>query len=119
MTIERGAVSILEVMANSSNTAEAWYPDSASSQDKIHIDLLPPKSLNAPLWRRLAGSLRDTWAPEKLPPLQLLSRPLDLGLPLGERLRTPWYQTIFTNIGDVVSPEALPPLELESVPVDV
>ena len=105
-------------MTYGSNTAEAWYPEH-SSEEAIHIDLLPPASLNEPLWRRLAGNLRDSLAPEKLPPLQLLSRPLDLGLPLGERLRTPWYQTVFTNIGDVVSPEVLPPLELESVPVDV
>src|ERR1051325_3040972 len=105
-------------MTYGSNTAEAWYPEH-SSEEAIHIDLLPPASLNEPLWRRLAGNLRYSLAPEKLAPLQLLSRPLDLGLPLGERLRTPWYQTVFTNIGDVVSPEVLPPLELESVPVDV
>src|SRR5215475_2958722 len=120
MTIAAGTGSIIRVMAYSSNTAEAWYPDSPSSVlEAIHIDLLPPASLNEPLWRRLSSNLRDTLAPEKLPPLQLSSRPLDLGLPLGERLRTPWFQTVFTNIGDVVSPEVLPPLELESVPADV
>jgi hypothetical protein len=106
-------------MVYSSDSAESWYPESSSSQEQIHIDLLPPSSLNEPLWRRLLGNLRDTLAPENLPPLQLSSRPVDLGLPLGERLRTPWYQTVFTNIGEVVSPEVLPPLELESVPVDV
>jgi hypothetical protein len=104
-------------MTDSPNATEPWYPES-SAQDEVHIDLLPPASLNHPLWRRLTGNLRDTLAPEKLPPLQLSSRPLDLGLPLGERLRTPWFQTVFTNIGDVISPEVLPPLELESVPVD-
>ena len=107
-------------MAYNSNAAEAWFPESAAtSQEEIHIDLLPPASLNQPLRTRLLASLRDTLAPEKLPPLQLSSRPLDLGVPLGERLRMPWFRTVFTNIGDVVSPEALPPLELESVPVDV
>jgi len=108
-------------MSHSSNAAEAWYPESnpSNSQEEIHIDLLPPASLNQALWKRLSGNLRDTFAPEKFPPLQLTSRPLDLGVPLGERLRTPWFRTVFTNIGDVISPEALPPLELESVPVDV
>jgi len=105
-------------MSYPSNAAESWYAE-PTQQEEIHIDLLPPASLNDPLWRRLVGNLRDTLAAEKLPPLQLSSRPVDLGLPLGERLRTPWYQTVFTNIGDVVSPEVLPPLELESVPVDV
>jgi len=106
-------------MAYSSNSAEAWYPEPSSSEGEIHTDLLPPASLNEPLWRRFAGNLRDTLAPEKLPPLQLSSRALDLGVPLGERLRTPWFRTVFTNIGDVISPEVLPPLELESVSVDV
>src|SRR5580704_18284876 len=104
-----------------SNAAEAWYPDpqSASEQSYISLDLLPPASLTRPLWRSLVGNLRDTLAPEKLPPLHLTSRPVDVGLALGERLRMPWFRTVFTNIGDVLSPEALPPLELESQPVDV
>jgi len=107
-------------MSYNSNAAEAWYPESvATSQEEIHIDLLPPASLNQPLRTRLLGSLRDSLAPEKLPPLQLSSRPIDLGVPLGECLRMPWFRTVFTNIGDVVSRETLPPLELESVPVDV
>jgi hypothetical protein len=104
-----------------SNAAEAWYPDPESTptlQD-IPLDLLPPASLTQPLWRSLVGNLRDTFAPTKLPPLQLTSRPVNVGLLLGERLRLPWFRTVFTNIGDVLSPETLPPLELESRPVDV
>jgi hypothetical protein len=104
-----------------SNAAEAWYQDPETSQVVLehHIDLLPPATLTQPLWRSLLTNLRDTVAPEKLPPLQLTSRPVNVGLPLGERLRLPWFRTIFTNVGDVISPESLPPLELESVPVDV
>jgi hypothetical protein len=108
-------------MSYRSNAAEAWYPDpqSKTPQPDIPLDLLPPASLTQPLWRSLAGNLRDTFAPEKLPPLQLTSRPVDVGLALGDRLRLPWFRTVFTNIGDVISPETLPPLELESRPVDV
>jgi hypothetical protein len=107
-------------MSYRSNAAEAWYPDPKSaSESDLPLDLLPPASLTQPLWRSLVGNLRDTLAPEKLPPLQLTSRPVDVGLALGERLRMPWFRTVFTNIGDVLSPEALPPLELESQPVDV
>ncbi len=108
-------------MSYRSNAAEAWYPDSQSAtpQPEIALDLLPPASLTQPLWRSLAGNLRDTFAPEKLPPLVLTSRPVNVGLALGERLRLPWFRTVFTNIGDVISPEVLPPLELESRPVDV
>ncbi|MGA3088922.1 MAG: hypothetical protein ABSD75_09935 [Terriglobales bacterium] len=108
-------------MSYRSNAAEAWYPDpqSAASGGPIPLDLLPPASLTQPLWRSLAGNLRDTLAPEKLPPLELTSRPVQVGLALGERLLMPWFRTVFTNIGDVLSPELLPPLELESRPVDV
>ncbi len=108
-------------MSYRSNAAEAWYADSqaATATQEIPLDLLPPASLTQPLWRSLAGNLRDTFAPEKLPPLVLTSRPVNVGLALGERLRLPWYRTVFTNIGDVISPEVLPPLELESRPVDV
>jgi hypothetical protein len=108
-------------MSYRSNAAEAWYsdPQSTAAQPEIPLDLLPKPSLTQPLWRSLAGNLRDTLAPEKLPPLELTSRPVNVGLALGERLRLPWFRTVFTNIGDVISPETLPPLELESRPVDV
>jgi hypothetical protein len=109
------------LMSYRSNAAEAWYPDpqSTAEQPDIPLDLLPPESLTRPLWRSLIGNLRDTFAPAKLPPLELTSRPVNVGLALGERLRLPWFRTVFTNIGDVLSPEILPPLELESRPVDV
>src|SRR6266436_7141155 len=108
-------------MSYRSNAAEAWYPDpkSTATDSDIPLDLLPPASLTQPLWRSLVGNLRDTFAPEKLAPLQLTSRPVNVGLLLGERLRLPWFRTVFTNIGDVISPETLPPLELEPIPVDV
>src|SRR5882672_5259763 len=108
-------------MAYRSNAAEAWYPEPGPSglPAELRIDLLPPASLRQPLWKSLVGNLRDTFSPEKLPPLELTSRPIDLGVPLGERLRLSWYRTVFTNLGEVISPETLPPMELESVPVDV
>jgi len=108
-------------MSYRSNAAEAWYPDRepVATRAEIALDLLPPASLTQPLWRSLAANLHDTFAPPKLPPLQLESRPVDVGLLLGDRISMPWFRTIFTNIGDVVSPETLPPLELESRPVDV
>jgi len=108
-------------MSYRSNAAEAWYPETQSTTGppEIRLDLLPPASLAQPLWRSLAGNLRDTFAPQKLPALVLTSRPVNVGLLLGDRLSLPWYRTVFSNIGDVISPEVLPPLELESQPVDV
>jgi hypothetical protein len=108
-------------MSYRSSAAEAWYPEPQvnTAEAGIPLDLLPPPSLTQPLWRSLAGNLRDTFTPEKLPPLILTSRPVNVGLSLGDRLRLPWFRTVFSNIGDVLSPETLPPLELESQPVDV
>jgi hypothetical protein len=83
------------------------------------FDLSSPPGLTDGLFRSLVGNFRDRFAPEKLPPLVLTSRPVDVGLPLGDRIAAPWFKTIFRNISDVVSPEELPPLQLESVPVDV
>jgi hypothetical protein len=89
------------------------------SDPNAEFSLLPPPDLQFPLWRRLLTGLRDTFAPEKLPPLVLTSRRMDIGMLLGDRVSLPWYRTIFTNIGDMLSPEQLPPLELESRPMDV
>src|SRR5271168_2906539 len=105
----------LILMSYRSNAAEAWYAEPSSAGD-MPLDLLPPPSLTQPLWRSLIGNLRDTFATERLPPLILTSRPVNIGLALGERLRLPWFRTVFTNIGDVLSPEVLPPLELKSQP---
>jgi hypothetical protein len=83
------------------------------------LDLLPPASLTRPLWRQLFVNLRNNLTRENLPPLQLTSRPVDVGMLPGDRLSLPWYKTVFTNLGDVISPESLPPLNLESQPMDV
>ena len=83
------------------------------------LDLSPPPGITRPLWRSLAGNFKDQFFPEKLPPLQISSRPVNLGMLVGDYLDMPWYRTVFTNIGDVVSPETLPPLQLESRPVEV
>jgi hypothetical protein len=72
-----------------------------------------------PLWRSLLLNLADVISPERLPPLQLTSRPVDTGMLFGDRLALPWYRTVFTNIADVVSPETGSPLELTSRPVDI
>ncbi|HUI82609.1 MAG TPA: hypothetical protein VL240_00200 [Candidatus Binatia bacterium] len=81
-------------------------------------DFSPPAGLELPLWRSLLINLADRFAPERHPPLQLTSRPVDVVL-AGDLIHVPWYRTIFTSIGDVLSPEKLAPLELESRPVEV
>jgi hypothetical protein len=84
-----------------------------------NLDFAPPQELTVSLWRSLLLNVADRVAPERLPPLQLSSKPVFVGLMLGDRLAAPWYRTVFTNIADVVAPEVLPPLELTSEPIDV
>jgi len=101
------------------NTAADSRADAQSDVEGHDIELLLANSWNAPLWKRLLVGVRDIVSPEKLPPLHLTSRPVNVGMLEGDRLSMPWYRTIFTNLGDVISPETLPPLELESAPEDV
>jgi len=84
-----------------------------------NLDLAPPEGITLPLWRSLLLNVIDRVAPERLPPLNLTSKPMDVGLMLGDRLAANWYRTVFTNIADVVAPQDLPPLELSSSPVEV
>jgi hypothetical protein len=83
------------------------------------LDLSPPEDLTRPLWKSLIRNFRDRFLPDHLPPLYITSRPVNLGMLLGDFLDLPWYRTVFTNLGDVISPETQAPLQLESRPVDV
>ena len=83
------------------------------------LNLLPPPELNVSLWRSLFVNLRDSISPKILPPLKLSSRPVNVGMLVGDILDLPWYRTILSGIGDAISPDTQPPLQLESQPVDV
>lgn len=83
------------------------------------LDLSPPESIVRPLWKSIILNFRDRFLPDHMPPLYLTSRPVNLGMLLGDFLALPWYRTVFTNLGDVISPEIQAPLQLESRPVDV
>ena len=87
--------------------------------ESTQVNLLLPESATRPLWKSFAFGVRDALFPEKLPPLQLTSRPVAVGMLLGDYVTLPWYRTVFTNLGNVITPETLPPLELQSRPVDV
>jgi hypothetical protein len=101
------------------NPESAEEKQPATASDSHELELLLPENWNRPLRKRLLDHLRDTLSPEKLPPLHLTSRPVDVGMLAGDILSLPWYRTVFTNLGDVISPETLPPLQLESRSVDV
>jgi len=83
------------------------------------LNLLPPPELNVSLLPSLFANLRDLVSPQRLPPLKLSSRPMNVGMLVGDILDLPWYRTILSNIGDAISPDTRPPLQLESQPIDV
>lgn len=89
------------------------------TSDGEELNLLPPPELNVSLFRSLFSNLRYSLSPDRRPPLQLTSRPMRVGMLVGDILDVPWYRTILSNLGDAISPETLPPLQLESQPVDV
>jgi hypothetical protein len=103
----------------SPGSSEEKKAEPAALSGGHELELLLADSWNRPLRKRLLDHLRDTLAPQKLPPLRLTSRPVDVGMLAGDVLSLPWYRTVFTNLGDVIAPETLPPLQLESRPVDV
>src|ERR1700688_3196256 len=51
-----------------------------ASSEGPELELLLAGSWNRPLRKRLLDHLRDTLSPEKLPPLRLTSRPVDVGM---------------------------------------
>ena len=92
--------------SSSDMSAQSWAAD-----DYTDLDFSPPASLNLPLWRSLLLNLMDRFSPDKLPPLRLTSRPVDVVLRVCDLVSLPWYRTVFSNIVDVVAPETLPPLQ--------
>jgi hypothetical protein len=95
------------------------HDQSRSASGGGELNFLPPPELNVSLLRSLLGNLRELFSPNRLPPLKLSSRPVDVGMLVGDILDLPWYRTILSGIGDAISPDTLPPLQLESQPVDV
>lgn len=74
--------------------------------------------LDLPWFRTVFTNLGDVLSPETLPPLELESRPVDVGELLTDQLGHPWWSSLLRNLADRVAPEKLPPLELSSAPVN-
>jgi hypothetical protein len=85
----------------------------------VNVILPLGEMLRAPWYRTIFTSLGDVLAPENLPPLQLESRPVEVGELVSDLTSEPWWRSLLRSIGDAISPEKLPPLILESEPVEV
>jgi len=84
----------------------------------VELNLLPPAELNESIWRSLADNIRGLLYPEKLPPLQLTSKPVeDNGILPRTDVDGSLWSSLRQNLRDTFSPEELPPLELTSKPI--
>ncbi|HWR36284.1 MAG TPA: energy transducer TonB [Clostridia bacterium] len=66
-------------------------------QDVPELNLLPEEQFNDSLWQSLSTNFRDTFFPEKLPPLQLTSRPVRVREIWGEynyRKKSAWFSVV-------------------------
>jgi len=117
--IAHSSVTLHTVLENTDINAQNGPLYYGPSDQYYELDLAPPPGMEMPLWRSLLTNILERIAPERLPPLELTSQPVDVGILFGDLIELPWYRTIFSNLGDVISPELLPPLQLTSRPVDV
>jgi TonB family protein len=77
-------------------------------------------------FRSFLDNIKELFSPEKLPPLQITSRPLTeeelrqtMSVAELERANLPWFRNFFSNLKDLLFPQKLPPLQLTSKPVQV
>ena len=85
----------------------------------VELNLLPPAGLDESIWRSLAENVRGWLHPEKLPPLQLTSKPIeDNGILPRTDVDGSLWSSLRQNVRDFVSPEKLPPLQLTSKPIE-
>jgi TonB family protein len=90
------------------------------AQDSNLDRLLISANLEEPWFKSVFRSIREALHSQKLPPLEITSRPLEGG-DFGDiaKVEIPWYKSLYCNIRDLIRPPKLPPLEVTSKPVEV
>lgn len=73
--------------------------------------------IELPWYRTVFSNLGDVISPELLPPLNLTSRPIDVGEMLGDSIARGWWYSLLGSLRERLSPVKLPPLHLTSQPV--
>ncbi len=74
--------------------------------------------LAVPWYRTIFTNVGDVIAPETLPPLELESRPVEVGELISDQLSHLWFSSLLRHLADAAVPEKLPPLQLTSEPDD-
>ena len=52
-------------------------PKAGNDDRRVELNFLPPVELNQSVWSSLLANIRSALNPEKLPPLQLTSKPIE------------------------------------------
>lgn len=101
--------------------------DLKNSNDPSLVRLAAMQAEEKGWFGRLSSSLKDLFSNEKLPELQVTSRPLTQqeleasgsSLAYVDQTAVPWYKTFIPNLKEMLFPAKLPPLQVTSQPVKV
>ena len=104
-----------------SNLHDRFFPEQASAAadhfpSQYGMLMAMPSAL--PWFKTVFTNLGNVINPEVLPPLELESRPVDVGELVSDQMGHMWWSSLLRNLADRVAPERLPPLQLTSAPVD-
>jgi hypothetical protein len=73
--------------------------------------------LRLPWFRTVFSNIGDVISPETLPPLELESRPVDVGELITDQLSHFWWGSLLRNLADRIAPETQPALNLTAKPI--
>jgi hypothetical protein len=73
--------------------------------------------LSLPWYRTVFANISDVVSPDTGPPLELTSRPMDVGELLADELSHGWWVSLLDGLRYRLSPEKQPPLSLTSKPI--
>jgi len=74
--------------------------------------------VSLPWYRTIFTNIGNVITPDSLPPLELESRPVDVGELVSDQLGHGWWSSLLRNLADRVSPERLPALDLTAAPAE-
>jgi hypothetical protein len=83
----------------------------------VNAGLALGERLRLPWYRTVFTNIGDVISPEVLPPLELESRPVDVGELITDQLSHFWWGSLLRNLADRVAPETHPALNLTSKPI--
>jgi protein TonB len=95
------------------------------------LQFLVPASIELPWYKGIVQGIKEAISPPKLPPLELTSKPMEMGTESEEEdvhlrhflvpttIELPWYKSIVQGVKELINPPKLPPLEVTSKPVDL